>query len=123
MKLNVLNLFKIIALVFCTHLMVFSSKGDDLAKNANVVNQTTISSNDRNILREIDSDGDGDPDITDPFANNPCKFSDHRKEGSESPLWLYGDCDNDGIVCASVCLTTTIAPEWHERSGHYDFLK
>lgn len=97
MKLNVLNLFKIIALVFCTHLMVFSSRGDDLAKNANGVNQTTISSNDRNILREIDSDGDGDPDITDPFANNPCKFSDHRKEGSESPFWLYGDCDNDGI--------------------------
>lgn len=97
MKLNVLNLFKIIALVFCTHLMVFSSKGDDLTKNTNAVDQTTISSNDRNILREIDSDGDGDPDITDPFANNPCKFSDHRKEGSESPLWLYGDCDNDGI--------------------------
>ena len=75
MKISLLNLFKVIILVFCTHLMIFSAQNEEMAINVNSIDKSTFSSSDRNILKEIDTDGDGDPDLTDPFANNPCKFS------------------------------------------------
>ena len=45
-----------------------------------------------------DSDGDGDPDITDPTPNDPCVWSGGQILANVTPTWQALDCDGDGVI-------------------------
>ena len=49
---------------------------------------------------ELDDDGDGDPNITDPDAQDPCVYSNFQVLANVSLFWEALDCDGDGVTNA-----------------------
>jgi hypothetical protein len=45
-----------------------------------------------------DTDGDGDPDVTDPQPTNPCSWGTGQVLANTSTAWRDADCDGDGVT-------------------------
>ncbi|MDI9882622.1 hypothetical protein, partial [Flectobacillus longus] len=45
-----------------------------------------------------DTDGDGDPDVTDTQPTNPCVWSSAQVLANTSTTWRNADCDGDGVT-------------------------
>ncbi|MDI9875721.1 hypothetical protein, partial [Flectobacillus rivi] len=45
-----------------------------------------------------DTDGDGDPDVTDPQPTNPCSWGPGQVLANTSTAWRDADCDGDGVT-------------------------
>ena len=48
-------------------------------------------------IAPCDSDGDGDPDSTDPQPTNACVWSANQILANTSTTWRNADCDGDGV--------------------------
>ena len=46
----------------------------------------------------FDSDGDGDPDTTDPNPSDPCNYTPGSIADTNDAVWQAGDCDGDGVT-------------------------
>jgi hypothetical protein len=45
-----------------------------------------------------DTDGDGDPDITDPQPTDPCAWGTGQVLANTTTAWRTADCDGDGVT-------------------------
>ncbi|PHN06874.1 DUF4347 domain-containing protein [Flavilitoribacter nigricans] len=46
----------------------------------------------------LDTDGDGNPDFSDPDPNDPCVGYIEGSEVAGNPIWANADCDGDGVI-------------------------
>ncbi len=46
----------------------------------------------------LDTDGDGDPDTSDPAPNDPCTWSASQTLANATTTWKNSDCDGDGVI-------------------------
>ncbi len=69
---------------------------DDLTEDVTILNDTDGDGDPDTT--DPDDDGDGDPDNTDPESTDPCVFSSNQIITNTSPSWSLLDCDGDGVT-------------------------
>ena len=63
-----------------------------------------------------DTDGDGNPDTTDPSPNDPCVGYVAGSEVTSGSMWASADCDGDGVNNGNEA-TTTVGPATNPYSA------